>query len=101
MGREWPASEQSLAEARSLCSELGLDDLIARMPGGLAQPVGETGWQLSHGEKSRLYIARTLLQGAELVILDESFASLDPETLGLAVRCALKHAPSVMIVCHP
>jgi len=90
-----------MAEARSLCGELGLDDLIARMPGGLAQLVGETGWQLSHGEKSRLYIARTLLQGAELVILDESFASLDPETMGLAVRCALKHAPSVMIVCHP
>ena len=101
MGREWPASEQSLAEAESICSELGLDDLIARMPGGLSQPIGETGWQLSHGEKSRLYIARTLLQGAELVILDESFASLDPETMGVAVRCVLKHAPSLIVVCHP
>jgi len=28
------------------------------MPAGLQQMVGETGWQLSHGEKSRLYIAR-------------------------------------------
>jgi len=101
MGREWPASEESLAEAEAICSELGLDELIARMPGGLSQPIGETGWQLSHGEKSRLYIARTLLQGAELVILDESFASLDPETMGVAVRCVLKHAPSLIVVCHP
>jgi hypothetical protein len=35
----------------------------------LQQEVGETGWQLSHGEKSRLYIARALLQGADLIIL--------------------------------
>ena len=27
-----------------------------------APQVGETGWQLSHGEQSRLYIARALLQ---------------------------------------
>jgi ATP-binding cassette subfamily B protein len=101
MGREWPASQASMEEARSICGELGLDEVISRMPGGLGQPVGETGWQLSHGEKSRLYIARTLLQGAELVVLDESFASLDPETMGVAVRCVLKHAPSVIVVCHP
>ena len=44
---------------------------------------------------------RTLLQGAELVVLDESFASLDPETMGVAVRCVLQHAPSLIVVCHP
>ena len=32
--------------------------------------VGETGWQLSHGERSRLFLARALLQGADLTILD-------------------------------
>ena len=63
--------------------------------------IGETGWQLSHGEKSRLYIARTLLQGVELVILDESFASLDPETMRIVQRCVLAHAPSLVVVSHP
>jgi len=43
---------------------------------GLLQVVGETGWQLSHGERNRLYLARVLLQGADLTILDESFAAL-------------------------
>ena len=101
LGREWPTSGASREEARAICHELGLDDLIAKMPSGLDEMIGETGWQLSHGEKSRLYIARTLLQGVELVILDESFASLDPETMGTAVRCVLKHAPAVLVVSHP
>lgn len=101
LGREWPASAAQREQARALCSELGLGELVSRMPSGLDELIGETGWQLSHGEKSRLYIARTLLQGVELVILDESFASLDPETMRVAVRCVLDHAPSVVVVSHP
>lgn len=49
------------------------------MPSGLQQIVEETGWQLSHGEKSRLFIARALLQRHRVVVLDESLAALDPE----------------------
>jgi ATP-binding cassette subfamily B protein len=101
LGREWPTSPEMRDKARALCSELGLDELISKMPAGIDELIGETGWQLSHGEKSRLYIARTLLQGVELVILDESFASLDPETMRVAVRCVLEHAPSVVVVSHP
>ena len=71
--------------AQAICDDLGLGDLLARMPAGMLQMVGETGWQLSHGERSRLYIARALLQDAELVVLDESFAALDPENLKRAV----------------
>jgi len=101
LGREWPTSLEMRDKARALCRELGLEELVSRMPAGLDEMIGETGWQLSHGEKSRLYIARTLLQGVELVILDESFASLDPETMRVAVRCVLEHAPSVVVVSHP
>ena len=63
--------------------------------------VGERGWQLSHGERSRLYIARALLQNADLMILDESFAALDPETLALSLRCVLRRAPTLMVIAHP
>lgn len=101
LGREWPASVAQRDQAQALCQELGLGELVAKMPSGLDELIGESGWQLSHGEKSRLYIARTLLQGVELVILDESFASLDPETMRVAVSCVLKHAPSVVVVSHP
>jgi ATP-binding cassette subfamily B protein len=101
MGRRWPAQPEDLAEAESICRELGLGELLDRMPAGLQQMVGESGWQLSHGERSRLYIARALLQGADVVVLDESFAALDPENLHRAMQCALNRAPTVLVIAHP
>jgi ATP-binding cassette subfamily B protein len=101
MGRRWPPRSDDLREAKSICLELGLGDLLQRMPAGMFQMVGNTGWQLSHGEKSRLYIARALLQGADLIILDESFAALDPQTLRLAMDCVLKRAATLLVVAHP
>ena len=101
MGRRWPPNPQDLAAAESLCRELGLGELLDRMPAGMQQMVGESGWQLSHGERSRLYIARALLQEADLVILDESFAALDPENLERALRCVLERAPTLIVIAHP
>jgi ATP-binding cassette subfamily B protein len=100
MGRRWPPEAGDLDEAEALCRELGLGDLLARMPAGLLQTVGETGWQLSHGERGRLYAARALLQGAELVIFDESFAALDPDSLRQALECALRRAPTLLLIAH-
>ena len=101
MGRRWPPRPEDLEEAESICHQLGLGELLQRMPAGLSQVVGETGWQLSHGEKSRLYIARALLQGADLVILDESFATLDPQTLHDSLQCVLDRARSLLVIAHP
>ncbi|MEW6731463.1 MAG: ATP-binding cassette domain-containing protein [Acidobacteriota bacterium] len=101
MGRCWPPYQQDWVEAETICQELGLGDLLSRMPAGLLQMVGETGWQLSHGERSRLYIARALLQNADLIILDESFAALDPETLRLSLHCVLKRASTLLVIAHP
>ena len=101
MGRCWPPTEQDMREAEEICRALGLGDLLDRMPAGLFQMVGETGWQLSHGERSRLFMARALLQGADLTILDESFGALDPETLGECLRCALTRVPTLMVIAHP
>jgi ATP-binding cassette subfamily B protein len=101
MGRDWPPSALDLEEANTVCEELGLRGLLEHMPSGLSQIVGETGWQLSHGERSRLFIARALLQGADLVVLDESFAALDPENLRLALECALNRSRTLVVVAHP
>lgn len=51
--------------------------------------------------RSRLYIARALLQGATVPILDESFAALDPATLHLVQQCVLAHAPTLLVIAHP
>jgi ATP-binding cassette, subfamily B, bacterial len=101
MSRRWPPRRADLEEARAVCEELGLGPLLERMPGGLWQMVGETGWQLSHGERSRLFIARALLQNSDLVILDESLAALDPENMASALRCLRARAPSLIMIAHP
>jgi ATP-binding cassette subfamily B protein len=100
MGRAWPPSGADLKEAEALCRELGLGDLLEKMPGSMNQMVGDTGWQLSHGEKSRLFLARALLQGSDLVLLDESFAALDPENLRKALLTARERASSLVVVAH-
>ena len=101
MGRAWPPRPEDLREAEALCAELGLGALLARMPSGLEQLVGETGWQLSHGERARVFIARALLQRLDLRVLDESFAALDPETLERVLPCVLARAETLVVVAHP
>ena len=101
VGRRWPPQPDDFEEAEALCRELGLGDLLDRMPAGLSQTVGETGWQLSYGEQCRIFVARALLQGAPVVVLDESFGSLDPETLEIAIVAAKRHALTLVVIAHP
>lgn len=101
MGRRWPPTAADWREAEALCRELGLGELLDKMPGGMNQIVGDTGWRLSHGERSRMYLARALLQGAELVLLDESFAALDPDNLMRALNCARAKAETLLVIAHP
>ena len=101
MGRNWPPDEKDIAEAETICEELDLGDLLKKMPAGMQQTIGESGWRLSHGEKSRLFIARTLLQKSPLIILDESFAALDPETLQIALPCVMKRSNALLLIAHP
>ena len=101
LGRAWPPRREDIAEAEAVLRELDLGPLLARMPSGLEQLVGDSGWQLSHGERSRLFIARSLLQPLEVRLLDESFAALDPETLEKALACVLKRAETLVVIAHP
>jgi ATP-binding cassette, subfamily B, bacterial len=54
-----------------------LAEVVAEMPDGLDTVVGERGYRLSGGQRRRLTIARLLLGGSRVVVLDEATASLD------------------------
>jgi ATP-binding cassette subfamily B protein len=100
MGRRWPAEPSDLVEAERVCRELGLGDLLDRLPGGLDQVVGETGWRLSQGERTRVFLARALLQKPELLVLDESFSALDSENMERVMRCVGNRAQAVLAIAH-
>jgi ATP-binding cassette subfamily B protein len=101
LGRSAPSRTQVEAEADALCRELGLGPLLDRMPAGLHQLVGDAGWELSQGERSRIFLARALLQRAELLILDETFAALDPESVRQCLECVQRRAPTMLVIAHP
>ncbi|WP_426747054.1 ABC transporter ATP-binding protein [Myxococcus faecalis] len=101
LGRAWPHTQDDVKLARELCEELGLGELLQRMPAGILQMVGERGWQLSHGEQSRIFVARALLQRVQVVVLDEAFGALDPVTMRKVMACVEARAPTLIVIAHP
>ena len=75
LGRRDATDEEVLAAARAA----NCDEFVGRLPQGYDTPIGENGSKLSGGERQRISIARALLKGAPIVLLDEATASLDVE----------------------
>jgi ATP-binding cassette subfamily C protein CydC len=63
-----------------------LHDVVASLPRGYDTLVGENGLRLSGGERQRLALARVILKGAPIVVLDEATANLDAVTEARVVR---------------
>jgi thiol reductant ABC exporter CydC subunit len=63
-----------------------LGDWVRAQPLGLDTAVGSAGSALSGGQARRLLLARALLSGAEILLLDEPTEHLDPQTAAELMR---------------
>jgi len=93
------ATDQEVGEA---VRAAGLAPLIARLPEGLATPVGERGRELSAGERQRVAIARALLADPAVLVLDEATGALDPATEAEVVTGyeALMRGRTTVLITH-
>ena len=72
-------------------------EFVRKKDGGLDEKISQGGGNLSGGQKQRLTIARALLCGADILILDDSASALDYAT-DAALRRAIAELPKDMTV---
>jgi len=79
-----------------------LFDFVLSLPNGLNTYIGDRGVRLSGGEKQRVAIARVMLKGSDILILDEATSSLDSKTERL-VQESIEEAireKTVIVIAH-
>ncbi|MFT4445267.1 ABC transporter ATP-binding protein [Parvimonas sp. G1967] len=67
-------------EIFEVCNLLGIDEFISKLPDGIDTVIGETGYNISNGQKQLISFARALIKNPKLLILDEATSSIDTET---------------------
>lgn len=100
------ATEEEIQEAIRVSA---MDDFLPSLPMGLDTRIGESGAGLSEGQAQRLAIARAVVGGAPILLLDECTSALDEETerkvllnlkaLPNRTCLAVTHRPAAMELC--
>jgi ATP-binding cassette, subfamily C, bacterial CydC len=92
----------SEAELEDALRRAGIDLWVASLPSGLDTFVGEEGMQMSGGQRQRLVLARALLAGAPVLVLDEPTAHLDAATAESLIDDVLDAAAdrTVLLITH-
>lgn len=75
------SQQYSDPEIRGALEKAGFTPVLERFAGGLDERIGQAGQNLSGGEKQRIALARMFLFHTPFLILDESFANLDRESM--------------------
>ena len=97
------------AEIRQAVYVSAMEDFLPQLPEGLDTVIGENGAGLSEGQAQRLAIARAVLGGAPVLLLDECTSALDAQTEKTVLErirelpdrtcIAVTHRPAAMELC--
>ncbi|MFQ5412738.1 MAG: ABC transporter ATP-binding protein, partial [Phycisphaerae bacterium] len=93
------ASPEAIREvARRVCA----DEFIEALPDGYATLLGQGGTTLSGGQRQRLALARAMLRGAPILILDEPGTGLDSKTRTLVEQAWMspENRATTLLICH-
>ena len=97
-GRTDASEEDIVSAARAAHAH----EFIMQFPTGYDTPVGEHGLQLSTGQRQRIAVARALIRGSPIILLDEPTASLDGESehyVQEAIR-RLSEGRTTLVIAH-
>ena len=91
-------SEDQIKEALQISC---FDEVVGRLPNGLATHLGEDGLGLSGGERQRLALARGILAsiGKDIILADEPTSSLDAETTRRVFTGLLDRFKDKTVIC--
>ncbi|MCF6734249.1 ABC transporter ATP-binding protein [Blastococcus sp. KM273129] len=79
-----------------------VEEFAARLPLGYDTPLGESGAQLSGGQRRRVALARAVISPAPVLLLDEPTASLDREAAHQVIAAirTVGRGRTVLVVTH-
>ncbi|ADU61585.1 MAG: ABC transporter ATP-binding protein/permease [Pseudodesulfovibrio sp.] len=94
--------DASMEEVEQAARAAQAHDFISELPNGYEAMAGERGTRLSGGQRQRITIARAILQGCPVVVLDEATAFADPENEAalIAALANLMKGRTVIIIAH-
>lgn len=90
--------DASLEEIRRVAKIACIDDAVMSFPDGYDTLVGERGVTLSGGQRQRVAIARMLLEGAPVMVFDDSLSAVDSQTDSMIRKALKEHMKDAAVI---